>query len=190
MSRGRRTLLLGVTMLIAAGVGVVAATRSTTLGDLSPRARARVLYLQALDARVRFDQAEVLRLLRASWRADSSYLPAVLETLNYFGILITPAVLHDFESLADRQDDPVRAGCIRAIAEAAKRGFNRQTSDLRRFSGPSAEYANPIGGLHHSVQRWDGAPAHDKALALVMKATMRIVWPHREYARGSIATRA
>ena len=128
MSRGRRTLLLGVTMLVAAGAGVVAVTRSNALADSSPRARARVLYFQALDARVRFDRPETQRLLRASLLADSSYLPAILETVNFYGsTFMTRDAMEELGSLADRQDDSVRAECLRTIVEATKMGFFRRT---------------------------------------------------------------
>ena len=89
MNRGRRTLIIGVAMLVAAGAGVVGTARSKPSDDSSPRARARALYRQALDARVRFDRPEAQRLLRASLLADSSYLPAILETVNFYGSIFT-----------------------------------------------------------------------------------------------------
>ena len=107
MNRGRRTLIIGVAMLVAAGAGVVGATRSNALGGSTPRARARALYRQALDARVRFDRPEVNRLLRASLLADSSYLPAILETINFYGsIFMTRDAMEELEAQSRSRPSP------------------------------------------------------------------------------------
>lgn len=81
--------------------------------------RARSLYLSALDHAARFDEAGMLRDLRAAWAADPSYLPALSEVLSVAEYPYLPAALTaEIDSLAAAQADPGLGRCFRGLLAA------------------------------------------------------------------------
>ncbi len=103
-------------LLIVAAVAVRGWSASRTRESATDRAHG--FYLLALDHRARFDDAGMLRNLRASWTADPFYVPAISEAVSYhahFGAHVPQRFVAEIDSLAAAQDDPVLSACLRGL---------------------------------------------------------------------------
>lgn len=115
MSRRAGRVLLG--LVIGALVGGAMLLNGPDVRSDRRVSRAEQLHRLALDAAVRFEWAQVHELLLAALRADSAYLPALLDLfrqpLNWTHSAPLRRVI---DSIADSQSDSGLAACLRAMS--------------------------------------------------------------------------